>query len=181
MSGTAARLPSTTDANRRMTPQHSNGFSKILAGLLLARKTTTTSGKRTAQPQPHNPFTRPVDSPPAADSAQTDETAGSEKPFGWRAKPTDARPPEDQLENLSGGELLDKYLTQKGMHHFEGNTQNLERVVEVLGYRDVDEFLGDNPGAQEAIVDFIREWADRNDEWKASLLEHCSDDDEPED
>jgi len=76
------------------------------------------------------------------------------------------------VEELEGSELLDKYIEQQNMYHFEGDTgvRNLEQVMSILGYGGIYEFLADNPGAQSGIIEWISEWADRNSEWKEALL-----------
>jgi hypothetical protein len=76
---------------------------------------------------------------------------------------------------MDGYELLNKWQDKNKVWHFEGNTRNLTKLVNVLGYRDggfgsaVTEFLNDNPGAQLAIVEWIGEWVDRNHDWKEML------------
>lgn len=94
-------------------------------------------------------------------------------------------------EELTGSEIVDKYLQDNNIYHFEGDSgvENLEKLVEALGYKDtgfrfgtpVEAFLSDNPGAQELIVEFIREWTDKNDEWKESLSTEKDENDEDED
>ena len=57
-------------------------------------------------------------------------------------------------------ELFDTYLEQNRMWHFEGasGVRNLEKVVRnVCGYNHLQYFLEDNPGAVEAVVNWIRE------------------------
>lgn len=65
-------------------------------------------------------------------------------------------------------------------HRTEGEqgVRNLEQLVETLGYghgiyrnRAIEEFLIDNPGAVEAVLQFIGEWTERNEEWAAALLD----------
>jgi len=58
----------------------------------------------------------------------------------------------------------------------EGGVKNLENVCEILGYgegfmrnRAIEEFLTDNPGAVEALFQFITEWAVRNTDWQANM------------
>ena len=66
----------------------------------------------------------------------------------------------------------------------EGETgvRNLENVCEVLGYgegfmrgRAVEEFLQDNPGAVEALFEFIMEWAERNRNWSNAMEDALED------
>lgn len=57
-------------------------------------------------------------------------------------------------------DLFDTYLEQNQMWHFEGvrGVRNLTQIVEeVCGYTSLDTFLEDNPGAMEAVVNWIRE------------------------
>lgn len=79
------------------------------------------------------------------------------------------------MSEQSGFDLLYKWQDIAKVHHFEGSTRNLEKLVNVLGYRDqgfgdaVHEFLCDNPGAQQAIVEWIGEWIDRNSDWREAM------------
>lgn len=84
-------------------------------------------------------------------------------------------------------DLLDQYLEDNNIRNFEGErgVRNLEQLVETLGYgqgfmrnRAIEEFLADNPGAVEAVVNFIGEWAERNTEWQESLRNACEDSEE---
>lgn len=60
-------------------------------------------------------------------------------------------------------DLFDTYLEQNRMWHFEGmrGVKNLNKIVqEVCGYgahNTLESFLEDNPGAMEAVVNWIRE------------------------
>ena len=83
---------------------------------------------------------------------------------------------------------LDVLMAEEKIYRFEGRTgvENLARICRLLGYKDTTyfgqfssqasygdliEFLEDNPGAIEAIVDFIR---DNEDLYEP--LEHYSED-----
>jgi hypothetical protein len=62
----------------------------------------------------------------------------------------------------------------------ERGVRNLETLCETLGYgkgfmhnRAVEEFLSDNPGAIEAVLEFIGTWVERNDEWAEALADEC--------
>lgn len=76
------------------------------------------------------------------------------------------------------------FLDAKKIRWFEGESgvRNLETLVETLdrSYRDMQSFLADNPGACNAIVDFITEWADRNDQWKENLIKAAKGEEEEE-
>lgn len=77
---------------------------------------------------------------------------------------------------------------------FEGEkgVENLARLSRILGYRDPMNqlyfadgcigdfltFLADNPGAQEAIVDWIANHTDSEYEWKEALYNELSEDED---
>lgn len=81
------------------------------------------------------------------------------------------------MERAERGVAFDAYCD----NHFrriegEGGVRNLEQLVETLGYgkgfmrnRAIEDFLTDNPGAVEAVLQFIGEWVERNDEWAEAL------------
>ena len=65
----------------------------------------------------------------------------------------------------------------------EQGVRNLEQMCETLGYgsgymrgRAIEEMLADNPGAVEAVAQFLAEWAVRNTEWNAALEQVLEDD-----
>ena len=67
---------------------------------------------------------------------------------------------------------FDKYLTANKLWNMEGDSgvRKFEQVVcEVCGYRDLQSFLVDNPGALTAMMEFVGEWVERNEEWKENL------------
>ena len=58
----------------------------------------------------------------------------------------------------------------------ERGVRNLEAMCEALGYgegfmrgRAIEEMLQDNPGAVEAVAEFLASWAERNAAWAAGL------------
>lgn len=94
-------------------------------------------------------------------------------------------------------EAIDKFMDQNQIHRFEGRTgvTNLCRIIRALGYRDPNYFgqlssdasigdlicfLEDNPGAIEAIIEWV---SDVNSEEMRSNIAAlvCPDDDEDED
>jgi len=76
-------------------------------------------------------------------------------------------------------ELFDKYLDYNKMYRFEGTdgVRNLDDLCANLGYTSgqfnganpIMNFLADNSGAMEAVVDFIRDCIGRIPEWQESL------------
>ena len=64
----------------------------------------------------------------------------------------------------------------------EAGVRNLEQMCEVLGYgqgymrgRAIEEMLADNPGAVEAVANFLAEQAVRNTEWNSALADVLED------
>jgi hypothetical protein len=82
-------------------------------------------------------------------------------------------------EEKSGYEVMQEFLDENKMHHFEGDrgVKQLNEICKALGYKEqcymngtsLEEFLRDNSGACQAIVDWITEWIDRCPEWKEAL------------
>lgn len=77
---------------------------------------------------------------------------------------------------------------QPGRHHFEGErgVRNLEQLVKDIGYDNgIEEFLADNQGAMEVIVEWISEWAEKGGiDWKINLADNSNyepEDDEEDD
>ena len=78
---------------------------------------------------------------------------------------------------------LDKFIDQNRMYHWEGSTgvRNLDKLVKAIGYNDrygdaIHNFLCDNPGAIEAIVEWIRDG--RCTDWAEMLAEEVCDEEE---
>ena len=74
-------------------------------------------------------------------------------------------------------DVVDTYI-DNFMFRLEGEqgVRNLEQMCETLGYgsgfmrgRAIEEMLADNPGAVEAVVQFLADWAVRNTEWNSAL------------
>lgn len=69
-------------------------------------------------------------------------------------------------------EIWDEYQ-HKHFRRTEGpeGVRNLEQLTRNLGYMSLEDFLEDNPGAVQAILEFVGEWVDRSTEWAAKLEE----------
>lgn len=56
---------------------------------------------------------------------------------------------------------IEKIIEKNRIHHFEGSqgVNNLNLISYELGYKGgLTEFLADNPGAQEAIMEFMHQF-----------------------
>lgn len=71
-------------------------------------------------------------------------------------------------------ELLDEYIRYQDRYHLEGESgvACLENLFEAIGYDDLCSFLADNPGAQEALEQFVRDNIGGCPEWQAELREN---------
>jgi len=87
---------------------------------------------------------------------------------------------DETIEEKTLDEIVEEYTSFKKMRHFEGDTgmKHLNTLTRDMGYKghgfeygsSLEAFLSDNPGAQEAIVNWIR---DQNiNDWKEEL-ESC--------
>lgn len=97
---------------------------------------------------------------------------------------------DETIEEKTLDEIVEEYTSFKKMWHFEGDTgmKHLNTLTRDMGYKghgfeygsSLEAFLSDNPGAQEAIVTWIRE--QNINDWKEEL-ESClpaEEDDEEE-
>jgi hypothetical protein len=83
-------------------------------------------------------------------------------------------------------ELFDQYLDRNRMFHFEGTdgVRKLDSLCGDLGYTDgqfirespIMNFLADNPGATESIIEFIRDHISHITEWQYNLELDAGDD-----
>jgi hypothetical protein len=85
---------------------------------------------------------------------------------------------ERDLTDVSFSELLDEYAEQEKIYALEGarGIRNFTELTRAIGYNSLDDFLADNSGAIEAMVNWLH---DRNvPEWKESLASqiHTKDD-----
>ena len=80
-------------------------------------------------------------------------------------------------------DVVDTYI-DNFMFRLEGEqgVRNLETMCEHLGYgsgfmrgRAIEEMLADNPGAVEAVANFLAEQAVRNTEWNSALADVLED------
>lgn len=88
--------------------------------------------------------------------------------------------------------LMDRYWEEHNVRtEGQAGLNSLERLVRILGYgtgfmqnRPVEDFLLDNPGAIEAMLDFVAKHATPGSEWHTALTDVLppeEDEDEDED
>lgn len=77
-------------------------------------------------------------------------------------------------------DALDKWMDMENVHHWEGarGVSNFDKLLRVIGYRDMDAFLSDNQGAFEALFDFM----DKANvhEWEQAIVDTLPDQEEDE-
>ena len=84
-------------------------------------------------------------------------------------------------------DILDHWQKQgKGRYRWEGDSgvRNFEQLTKDIGYdQGIEHFLADNPGAIEALLEWIADNAEKGGiEWKIDLADNCNyEDQEPED
>lgn len=78
-------------------------------------------------------------------------------------------------------ELVDAWAEKNNAWRTEGprGRENLEKLIRVLGYRNMDAFLEDNSGAIERVFEWIKE--QNNTEWKEAFAEFDEDQDDEDD
>jgi len=95
-------------------------------------------------------------------------------------------------EELSGSEVLTKFLDQEEIFNFEGQRaiENLTKLFENLDSEDykeqpfrygspIESFLQDNSGACQAIIEWIEKQMDRGcDHWKDNLSKQLIEDED---
>ncbi len=85
--------------------------------------------------------------------------------------------------------LMDKYWEEHNVRtEGQAGLNSLERLVRILGYgsgfmqnRAVEDFLLDNPGAIETLLDFVAKHATPGSEWHTALTDVLSPDSDDED
>ena len=94
-------------------------------------------------------------------------------------------------ENLDMAEIREKWEEQNKIHRYEGTTgvKNLEKLLGAIGYsegnylgrgNELINFLSDNSGAIEAILEWIDTAGEHVPEWKESLSEELDLEEETE-
>lgn len=78
-------------------------------------------------------------------------------------------------------DLIEKWMDQNRAYNMEGPSgeRNFEKLIRVLGYRDMSEFLQDNSGALNAMVEWLGTM--RNTEWVEALRAEVGGDEDEDD
>lgn len=74
-------------------------------------------------------------------------------------------------EELEFWEIVEKYLDANHMTHWEGSRgiSNFDKLIAVLGYRNMDAFLSDNSGCLEEMVEWIKNSGNSSKHWKDKM------------
>jgi hypothetical protein len=87
---------------------------------------------------------------------------------------------KESFDQMDGFELMETWMDKNAVRF--DDEQDLTNLIEVLGYRQgLREFFGDNPGAIEALFNWISENIDNVTDWKENLrdeLEGAMEDEE---
>ena len=87
---------------------------------------------------------------------------------------------KESFDQMDGFELMETWMDKNAVRF--DDEQDLTNLIEVLGYRQgLREFFGDNPGAIEALFNWISENIDNVSDWKENLrdeLEGAMEDEE---
>ena len=61
----------------------------------------------------------------------------------------------------SMSQLIEEWMDAKQYHSFEGASgpRQFDELTKILGYRDLDEFLADNSGCMEAMLEWVGDHA----------------------
>ena len=86
----------------------------------------------------------------------------------------------ERREEGDMADLIERYCDQEKMYHFEGGrgVNNFEKIVGVLGYRNMDGFLEDNSGCLQAMIEWLG--TQNIEEWKDSMKEQLTDEEPTE-
>lgn len=95
----------------------------------------------------------------------------------------------NKFEQMDFNEILNEWQDENSAHHFEdtGGVTKLEKLLGDLGYKtgnymghghEIANFLSDNSGAIEAILNWITE--QDSDEWRENLIDTLPEPEEEE-
>lgn len=85
----------------------------------------------------------------------------------------------EEVDEKDFSDLYNEWCNQEEIHRWEGETgvENFEKFVSAIGYTGnqfrfgspIESFLCDNPGAIEALTEWIIEFGEKCPEWRANL------------
>jgi hypothetical protein len=75
----------------------------------------------------------------------------------------------DDCDDCDLDTLIDKYCDQERLYSFEGPSgiRKFTKLVGAIGYRSLDEFLEDNPGALDSMVEWLK--SQNSNEWQDAV------------
>lgn len=92
-------------------------------------------------------------------------------------------PPQEPEHNseYDPDEIVQEFIQEKGLR-FNGSraSRDLDTLLEAIGYDGIEEFMQDNPGMQESLIQFIEEWVPKTvnhgpDGWYQMLVRALED------
>lgn len=95
-----------------------------------------------------------------------------------------------EIEEKDFNDLYEEWTNQKKIYRWEGETgvENFEKLVAAIGYSGnqfkygspIESFLCDNPGAIEALIEWITDHGERSPEWRSNLESELEEESEEE-
>lgn len=75
-------------------------------------------------------------------------------------------------DDLDGQTLVDAWMNANNAYSFEGprGVKKLNDLTKDLKYRNLEDFMGDNPGSMESVIEFIVSFLKGTNEWLQSLI-----------
>jgi hypothetical protein len=91
-------------------------------------------------------------------------------------QPSPAAPIAEARGSDDMSEMIEKWSEQNKAYHWEGDrgVRNFQKLIGVLGYRGMDEFLADNSGCMEAMVEWIG--SQTSSEWMENMKREIGED-----
>lgn len=96
----------------------------------------------------------------------------------------------EEIEEKDFNDLYEEWTRQEKIYRWEGETgvANLEKLAKAIGYEGsvfrfgspIESFLCDNPGAIEALIEWIVEQGEKSPEWRERLESELEEESEEE-
>ena len=83
-------------------------------------------------------------------------------------KPGSVREDEQDLSKMSGSRLVDRYSELMSL---AGTSSEVKDIIQAIGYSNLEDFFGDNPGAIDVIAGWIGRAVDKVPEWRSKLIQ----------